>query len=192
MKDRVSSLRRRAKLLASERSVEDCYRTYVSLSGGDMLDRQTAGYLLKYVAGRRCELSPGQATIDLIEDDKWEVREAATFGIRDAFVDNYEVMLPYVLHLASRFPSPRRLRALLVICRLPRSVPDSAMTPLVPGLMRALSCPDAYVVRNIPFFSRYLERSHPALLNHILDLCDASDSSDLLKASALIRNKSIG
>jgi HEAT repeat protein len=125
--------------------------------------RSVAGYAMAWAL-----LDLGQqawATADrLIEDDDWTVREAATFGARDALITSYSTAAPCVRRWAEAKESDRAHRAFMVIARQPGRQRDDAVAEMISLLPVPLSDPAPYVRKNIAFCLHYLGRTHAVML----------------------------
>lgn len=100
----------------------------------------------------------------LVNDDDWTVREAATFGVRDALIAAYPVVVPGVRAWAGSTANDREHRAFLVVARQPSRQRPDAVAELTRMLRVPLSDPALYVRKNVPFCLRYLARTHGRLL----------------------------
>jgi hypothetical protein len=124
--------------------------------------RMIAGY-----AQRRYLKSDPAAARELCEllvgDEDWTVREAVTFAVRDATIDDPDLTLGLLRSWATS-GDPRRHRAFIVVARQPRRQQPAVAGELVALMREPLMDGDAYVRKNIPFAIRYLARNQPGLV----------------------------
>lgn len=126
-------------------------------------DRSVAGYALAWYAAASGAARTAQLADPLIADEHWTVREAATFGIREALIAAYEPVRPVVRQWA-KSGHERAHRAFIVAARQPRRQRTEAVAELIGLLAQPLSDPGPYVRKNVPFCLNYLARTHPVLL----------------------------
>ncbi len=157
----VPELRRQAEALKKQ-PVEQHASLILERLQGSVDDRLVAGYSLAWWALEAPKSASEMAT-ELVSDEVWEVREAATFGVRAALIADAEVLMPLMRAWAAHGDA-RRHRAFLVAARQPRSQSAEVVDELVSLLATPLSDPDPYVRRNIPFAVRYLARNQMASL----------------------------
>lgn len=155
----VADMRRAAVVLARRPDALDALE---SMAGSALpADRMTAGYALSAVVQDFPDRARSIAT-RLAQDDAWEVREAATFGIRDSSLTVPDVVAN-VLQSWSESDSSRLHRAVLVVARQPKRQKREFVVHALRCMERALHDDDAYVRKNIPFAVRYLARNQPGL-----------------------------
>ena len=155
----VADLRRAAAVIARRPDALDALE---SMAGSDLpADRMTAGYALSGVVQESPDRAHRLAT-QLAQDDAWEVREAATFGIRDSSILFPDVVAP-VVKSWSESDSTRLHRAVLVVARQPKRQDPVFVVHAIGWMELALHDDDPYVRKNIPFAVRYIARNQPVL-----------------------------
>jgi len=144
--------------------------------------RMLAGFLLRPLLPREGERVWPVAD-HLVVDDAWTVREAATFGTRDASIDDPDAVLPLLRRWAEPAVGARRHRAFIVVARQPARQRASVVAEIMASIDEPLADPDPYVRKNIPFAIRYLARNQPRALRAKLAAWVTSQNVGLERAA---------
>lgn len=146
--------------------------------------RCVAGYAAAWFVLRHQDDDARSLVDPLIGDGDWTVREAATFGTREALVADAERALPLVRRWAAEDRGDREHRAFLVVARQPKRQTPSVVEELIRLLRVPLADDAPYVRKNVPFCLRYLARTHPHALASALRAWAATGDRWLLRSCA--------
>ncbi|MGW6739949.1 DNA alkylation repair protein [Streptomyces sp. NPDC055025] len=144
--------------------------------------RCVAGYAAAWFVLRHQDDDARSLVDPLVGDGDWTVREAATFGVREALVADAGRVLPLVRRWAAEDRGDREHRAFLVVARQPKRQKPSAVEELIRLLRVPLADDGPYVRKNVPFCLRYLARTHPHVLAPALREWSAADDRWLSRA----------
>jgi hypothetical protein len=173
MGESVAVLRTRAQGLQAPES----WDAVASLSiSAHKEERMVAGYALTghLLAGHD---GGGKVATDLVDDEEWEVREAAAFGVRSASVRDFTRVLP-LLRCWAESSSSRQHRALLVVARQTAKQGKANVAALMPLVKRCVADRDPYVKKNVAFALRHLARTQPDSLLGLLSDLSVGDEHD--------------
>lgn len=129
--------------------------------------RMLAGYCMSWCASREwmqvCELATR-----LADDSCWPVREAVTFGVRDALIDAFDIIFPDIVSWVES-PSVNLRRGYLVMARLPARQSQKDMVRVLNALEKIMPDKAEYVRKNKAWVLTSIGRNHPDLLIEYLD-----------------------
>lgn len=173
-------MRRRAAALERVAASEHAAAIHEYLHGS-VDERMVAGYAVSWWAVEAPE-SAFEVATELVTDEVWEVREAATFGVRAALIADAEAVMP-LMRVWAVAADARQHRAFLVAARQPTSQSGGVVDELLSLMAVPLSDPDPYVRRNISFAVRYLARNQLARLVRQLPIWARSTDEGLQRAA---------
>jgi len=145
--------------------------------------RMLAGYCMSWCATLRWSEVCSLATT-LADDSYWPVREAVTFGIRDALVDAFDTIFPDIAPWASSSKVNLR-RGYVVMTRQPAKQRTQNMSLMLDTLEKVLPDKTEYVRKNMPFALKYICANHPDLLLQYLQRWSDMSNEQVLWAVAM-------